>query len=305
MLIDWIACTMPSGAPAVKEWIQTALTGPWQTKDYAMRPYTCTMFCRGVSILTDAPNDESIHLIVNGSGCRELEAAGIMEDWPNFLARLLRAGAKFTRLDAAIDDHDGVLDMDDILDCCREGRVVSSFKTIMPMEELDKTTGAVLGRMVTFGKRGSDSSIRLYDKSLEQRVPGPWIRVELQNRDARAQALAIAIAEKGGDVVPSILLDCLDFKERGPTDRRDRWSTTSRWLEFVGTHQRFQLTTAPRSESIEKSHAWIMKQVTRAFASVQDSGLYPTFSEDVLAAGRLKIEGRAAKPAPKLTAITS
>ena len=299
MLIDWIACTIPNGDPVVKNWIQTSLPGSWQGRDYALGRYTRTMLRGGVSILTAAPNDESIHLIVTGGGCRELEAADIMEDWPDFLGRLLRAEAKFTRLDVAIDDHDGVLDMDDILSCCREGRFVSVYKSSRPTEELDKTTGAVLGRMVTFGKRDSDNCLRIYDKALEQRVHGPWIRVELECRDIRAQTIATTIIEKGGGVVPGILLNCLDFKDLGSTERRERWPTTSRWSEFLSTDQRFQLATAPRSVSVEKSHAWIMKQVTRAFASVHDSGLYPNFFEDVLAAGRLKLEGKAVKPTRK------
>lgn len=298
MLIDWIACTVASGAPAVTEWFKKGLPGPWLALDHAPGRHTRTMRCGGVSIHTDAPNDESIHIVVSGTGCRELEAAGLVADWPDFLARLLRGGASFSRLDVAIDDKDGLLKMDDILACCQGERVVSPYKKIISSEERDKDTGAVMGRQVTFGTRQSDSFIRIYDKALEQGVACHWIRVELEVRDRRAEVVARAIA-KNGEAVPGILLNCLDFKERGSSVRRDRWPTAAWWTSFLGTNQRFQLETAPRSESLEKSHRWLIKQASRAFANVYDSGLYDTFIDDLLAQGRLKRDGKPSKTTQK------
>ena len=257
--------------------------------DYALGRYTRTQRCGGISILTDAPNDESIQLVFTGKGCRELEAAGWFESWPITLRQLLAGGASFSRLDVALDDREGVLNMDHIVACCNEGRVVCRYGKIIPSEERDEVTGAVKGRMVTFGNRGSGTSIRIYDKALEQGVDGHWIRVEMQARKAKAQALANAV---GGDEAPisGILLSYLDFKDKGRSTRRERLPTAAWWTQFLGTKKRFQLQTAPRNQSIEKTHDWMMKQMARGYASVVDSGLYPTFHEDLLKQGRLKLD---------------
>ena len=295
MIIDWIACTIPDGSPAVIEWIKRNLTGPWTLQDYAYGRYTRTLRCGGVTLLTDAPHDEGIHLIATGQGCRELERAGLVEDWPDFIARLLRADGNFTRIDAAIDDRDGALCMDEMFRCYQEGRIVCRYGTLIQSEERDDVTGAVKGRMLKLGKRGSLTSIRIYDKGLEQKVSHHWIRVELETHDAKAQELAKAIAEQGGGVVPEVLLGCLAFKERGTTDRRERWPTAKWWTRFLDTEECFRLQTAPRNGSLEQLYHWLIRQVSRALATLHDSGLYPTLWDDLLAQGRLKRDGRTVK----------
>lgn len=299
MIIDWIACTIPDGSPAVIEWIKRSLTGPWNTRDYAYNRYTRTLSCGGVSLLTDAPHDEGIHLIATGQGCRELERAGLVEDWPDFIARLLRADGNFTRIDAAIDDRDGALCMDEIFRCYEEGRIVCRYEKIIHSGERNEITGASTGRMLTFGKRGSLTRINIYDKSLEQRVPQHWIRVELQARKVKAQELAQAIAEQGGGVVSEVLLGCLAFKECGTTDRRERWPTAEWWTRFLGTEECFRLQNAPRNGSLEKLYCWLIRQCSRALATLHDSGLYPTLWSDLLEQGRLKRDGRTAKAKPR------
>lgn len=292
MFVDWIACTVTEGAPMIREWITNGVTGPWTAQDFAPGRHTRTLLCGGIHLYTDAPNDESIHLKISGKGCRELEAAGIVEDLPEFLAKLLQAGGRFSRLDAAIDDRDGVLNMNKVNFCCDNGLVVCRYEMIVPSGGRDKISGAVTGSMVSFGRRGGESSIRIYDKGMKEGISEHWIRVELQTRDARAQSLAKAIAE-GGQVVPGILLDCLAFKEKGQTDRRERWPNAVWWTQFLGTEKRFQLETAPRNASLEKSLNWMMNQVSSAFAEVYDSRLYPTFITDMLAQGRQKRYGKA------------
>lgn len=291
MLIDWVSCTVNKGAAAVTEWIKRSLPEPWIALDFAPGRYTRTLRCGSVSILTDAPNTESIHLLISGRGCRELEKAGLAMDWPGFIARLLRVEANFTRLDAAIDDQQRVLSMDKIIGCCREGRVVCRYGKILPTEERHDTTGAVIGQMVAFGKRSSDTSIRIYDKALERGVSGHWVRVEMRCLNAKAQVLAEAVAAGGGDVVPGILLGCLNFKERGTSSRRERWPTTDWWTQFLGTNERFRLEVAPRSGSLEKRYNWLIRQVSCVFATVHDSGQHETLIEDMLSRGRQKRDG--------------
>lgn len=299
MFVDYVQCTISDPSGAVKEWIQGSLRGPWIGLDQSYYKYTHTFECGGVTMNLDKPGSDNIRLVIKGKGCRELEGAGAMTGWSEFLARLLRADAKFSRLDAAIDDHDGVLSMDTILLCCKEGRVVSRYNKIMPYEPRCLTTGRIIGRGASFGERGSTTTIRIYDKAMKEQTGDHWMRVEMEAHDEKAQALAQSIAEGIRDVVPRTLLGCLDFKVRGSTKRRERWATEEWWTRFLGTTERFHLETAPCDESLEKSYHWLMHQVCRAFAVVHDSAAYPALIEDLLKQGRQKRDAKLTKAAQK------
>ncbi len=299
MFVDYVQCTISDPSGAVKEWIQGSLRGPWIGLDHVPYQYTHTLKCGGVSIFVDDPSNDKIRLVIKGEGCRELEGAGAMTSWAEFLARLLRVDAKFSRLDAAIDDHDGVLSMDTILLCCKEGRVVSRYNKIMPLEPLCLTTGQVTGRGAAFGERGSETLVRIYDRGMKEQTANLWVRVELEAHDKKAQALAQAIAEGREDVVPRTLLACINFKVKGSTERRERWATEEWWTRFLGTTERFHLETAPCDESLEKSYHWLMHQVCRAFAVVHDSAAYPALIEDLLKQGRQKRDAKLTKAAQK------
>ena len=288
MLVDWVQCTLSDPSGAVKEWVQGILRGPWISLDHAPYQYTHTLKCGGVSLLTNDPGSDNIRLVISGGGCRELEGAGAVSSWAEFLARLLRSGAKFSRLDAAIDDHDGVLSMDAILLCCKEGRVVSRYNETMRQGSLCLTTGRETGKGASFGGRGSDTMVRIYNKALQEQSADHWIRVEMETRDKKAQALAQSIAEGVKDVVPRTLLGYLDFKVRGSTERRERWVTEEWWTRFLGTTERFHLETAPRDESLEKSYRWLLRFVSRVFARVYHSEIGKNIVAEMLSHGTAK-----------------
>ena len=91
-------------------------------------------------------------------------------------------------------------------------------------------------------------------------------------------------------VVPGILRGYLDFKERGKSDRRERWPTAAWWTAFLGTEESLRLQVAPRDVSLEKSLQWLLRQVSPAFARVYDSGLHPRLVQEMLANGRRETE---------------
>lgn len=294
MLIDWVQCTLSDPSGAIKEWIQGSLRGAWVGINRAPYQYTCTLRCGGVSIYTGVPNNDNIRLVISGEGCRELENAGAVSSWQAYLAKLLRFDAKFSRLDAAIDDRATLLSrvtclsMDTILLCSKEGRVVSPYNKITPIEPVCATTGKIIGRAISFGERASKTMVRIYDKAMKEQDPEHWIRVELETHDDKAQALAQAIAEGSEDVVPRILLGCLGFKVRGTAGRRERWKTEEWWTAFLGTEERFHLGTAPRDESMQKSYDWLIRCVSRIFTLVYYSKIGKNLVADLLAHGTQK-----------------
>lgn len=140
----------------------------------------------GVSVLFDGIRDDmGVCLEMSGTGCRTFESFGTgdyeslwqyVQDNPDDL--------NITRLDVAFDDHEGVLDMDQLkLDTVRE-------------EYISKWVGGTVHHghgnkkdedTVEFGSKNSLIFLRIYNKAAERGFHDRhWIRAELQMRDARA-----------------------------------------------------------------------------------------------------------------------
>jgi len=289
VLPDYITFSAPI---PVAERLLESLPSPWTTKRSVSAFYEETRRCGGVTVSMPADPNAAARVEVSGNGCRELEAAQAVTNWQAFLARLLREKAKFTRLDAALDDHTELLCIDIIITACEERRVVSRFREINFHPKMDASTGETTGRGVSFGTRGSRTYIRIYDKALQQRVPGPWVRVEIETRKEQAHRLAEVIVKHGAQAVPPLLLNYLDFKERGPAKRRNRLKTASWWTAFLGTTERRRLETAPRNVSLESTHNWLIQGVSSSFARVHDSDMGDRLVVEMLAHGRQKLKGK-------------
>lgn len=307
MFPDYLVFNAPA---CVVSWLLERHEWHWTSKISTSVFYTEIRCCGGITLSIPTHSSAPVHVSVTGNGCRELQAAGIVTDWQKFFVSMIEGGAKFSRLDCAIDDKALLLDIDEIIAACEEARVSSHYQAIDPRVKLDRATGAVIGKGVTFGQRESLTYIRIYDKALEQHVPGHWIRVEIEAKKKRAQELAKAIAEKGADVVPAYLLSCLRFRERGQTCRHDRQTTAVWWTKFLGTVKSFRLEAEPRNRSQDANYRWLIRGAGPSFTKYYDGGMGQQLIDEMLAAGRLKqtqqSEMRAEskkppKPAVKLT----
>lgn len=142
----------------------------------------------------------------------------------------------------------------------------------------------------------------MYDKALERgvaghRVSGHCVRVEFEARKNKARSLAKALVKGGPKLVPAIILGCLDFKERGPSERRERWPTAAWWTQFLGTDQRFHLEIAPRDKSDERSYRWMCRSVAPTFARLYDGGQGQGLVDELLALGRPMLARKEARAA--------
>jgi len=75
----------------------------------------------------------------------------------------------FGRIDVALDDRNGVIDVDRIYASVRAGNCVSHFRQSRLISGLDVGTGLDTGQTLCMGSRQSDTYLRIYDKAAEQR----------------------------------------------------------------------------------------------------------------------------------------
>ena len=262
---------------------------PWTSRISTSIFYTEVKRCGGISVSMPSRRNAPVHVEVKAKGCREMEALGIVTDWQEFFVSMIERDAIFSRLDCAVDDETGLLSIDEIITACQEARAISRYKTIDFWPKLNGRTGAIIGRGATFGYRKSLTYIRIYDKALEQRLTGHWIRVEVEAKKRQAQALAKAIAQNGPNVIPAFLLHCLRFVEPNQMCRRDRQVTAAWWTKFLGTETSFRLETAPRNVSRDTNYDWLIRSAGPSFAKHYDNGMGQRLTDEMLASGRLKL----------------
>lgn len=113
-------------------------------------------------------------LHLSGSGCRWFEKVlkyETINDWKDFLCRCYDAYAKtnFLRLDLAMDDCDGTLDIPSIVDDIKQQRYVSRFKSFSvetSQKEIVKNNPMVAYTQYCGGKR-SEVRFCIYEKAKE------------------------------------------------------------------------------------------------------------------------------------------
>lgn len=216
------------------------------------------------------------HVILTGDGCRELEVSWMAErspvDWSGWLAYLLALGCKVSRVDVALDDRDGQLDVEHIGREVKAGNLSTHWQKHTLIE-----SGAVgcgddaLARTVYLGSNKSDAMLRIYDKRAEQRQKGresilPWTRVELQTRNAKAQAVVKCLAEGSLASIAGMIRGLVEFKVRGEGEHRERWAVAPWWDTFLRSAARVRLSVIGRLRTLASALRTLVRQYAPTMA---------------------------------------
>jgi putative DNA relaxase len=229
----------------------------------------------GVKVFHDGAPEMGVHVEVSGQGCRQLEAEEVVIDWQVSLVKWLEEGAKFSRLDLAIDDRAGLTTVDRVREAAEAGLVVSRWRDADPRGRVCLKTGQRKGQGCYFGSSQSKAVLRVYDKAAEQiekgaAVEGPWVRWELQLRDERAQVMAQLLAyvsdRAAGETLRAVLSSYIEFKDRGEDTNRSRWSPAAWWSAFLGDVEKVSLGVAPAVRTLESVRSWF-KRISPTFAA--------------------------------------
>jgi len=142
---------------------------------------------------------------------------------------------RVTRLDVALDDREGRLDIDKMWEYHQRGQVVTRWRRWSRIEQDDD--GAPSGAGIYVGRRRSQAFLRFYDKSLQQGQPaGTWMRCELECKGDLADALAREMIEhpdQAGRLAIGQLVRRIRFVEPGTDTNRRRWHDAIWWRAFV------------------------------------------------------------------------
>ena len=174
----------------------------------------------GVNIHFNGREDMGVWLEMSGQGCRTFETFG-NGDYEQLFDYVLENpdDLHITRLDVAYDDHEGVLDMEQLKKDTLEDSYISKW------EKGKVILGHGSGKgedTLEFGSMKSAIFLRIYNKAAERGfIDRHWLRVELQMRDERALSFLSLKRTWGLGFVVCYETICASLKSR-----RGAWSRT-------------------------------------------------------------------------------
>lgn len=298
-LVDWVSGTLGDGEP-VELWGSLLGVQPdqWEELPHGGLGYSrCKEACHCRVYYAGAPGMGS-HVAISGEGCRDLEARGVVRDWREFAALLLDYGVKVTRLDVARDDRGGILDLHQLTELAELRQFTSRAHTWEPVQRYGRDR-SLTRHGLNFGRRGSESYLRIYNKALESGEGLSWVRVELELKGKRAAAGMRAIAQTGLAWVAGALRSFLDFKREPIEGNRSRVPSLPSWDRFLSGAAKVVLAVERVVRTLEKllyhlEHQWGPTIATAMFAKGGDA----TWFYDIARAGRHRMRKRHAELLP-------
>jgi hypothetical protein len=205
----------------------------WYPLEYGRNGYRQSLLGPGGSQLQhDHPGGLYFTLVLPGKAC-QLAGPNFLK---GFLVYALSTGAKFPRIDTAIDDWQNRIDPDRFLKECKGPDKVTHVKKARRMsEESLRSHADELGKTIYLGSKNSDRMLRVYGKYAESNGQIAAYRMGLQERKKYANKAAQDLAYgELTQVVPSRLVGFIDFKDHQSAAHVDKRTRCGWFEELVG-----------------------------------------------------------------------
>ena len=266
-VLGWLRFTVPD---ALISEIKTLLGGDWIADDKGFQGYSQGWICRGTTgglgrIGTGAKRaPKEVHVDLS----QEMLSGWTFEKFQSVAAWVLGKQGHFGRIDVALDDRSGVIDVDRIYDAVVAGHCVSHFRKSQLIAGLDLGSGEDTGKTLCMGSRQSDSYLRIYDKAAEQRakghvIDGTWVRWEMEWKAERAHAVGLALSvlepEPFQKYIVGVFRTAIDFRDcTRADDPKDRYYAPLLpwWKVLTEGMQRAKLEIAKAVKQIEDVKRW-------------------------------------------------
>lgn len=223
-------------------------------------------------------------LYLTGKGTRLFEKALLEQNmnWRDFFEKARLYRGHLTRLDIAINDKWGLLDMNELVKAVQEKRFWSKSKSYAVHGNVDD------GWTVDFGK--SPFVIRAYDKNKEQANKGydtdVKTRVELELHQDKAEYVLdewLHNDEKLVSITFDILYTYLWFTNGKIGDQqlksdtvRDEIEATVEpmpaWSLLTALGKKMKFVREPKKQSVERIEKWILQSVVPSLAVLKKTG---------------------------------
>ncbi|HJT20129.1 MAG TPA: replication initiation factor domain-containing protein [Nitrospira sp.] len=271
--LGWLRFTVPT---ANTDDVMKLVGGEWIPDDKGFRGYALSWICRGQTgglgrIATGAKRaPKEVHVDLS----QELITGWTYEQFQSVAAWVLAKQGHFGRIDVAMDDRSGIIDIDRIYASVVAGNCVSHFRKTQIIAGLDLGSGEDMGKTICMGSRQSDTYLRIYDKAAEQRakaqpVDGTWVRWEMEWKDERADAVGLALSvldhERFQKYLIGVFRTAVDFRDcTRADDPKDRYHAPllDWWKALTDGLERAKLEIAQTVKKIDDVKQWVEKSLS-------------------------------------------
>ena len=267
-LIDWLSFTVRTADPLdviEKVGIQELEFTEIDTARYGYdKGYTVNGIIN--VFYSEKRSDMGVHVEMTGQGVRKFET--LMElakvSWLEVLAHL-RTFVRFSRIDLALDEYEGLVNFNDIIGKIDRGEHVGrcrSFKVIAGRDSYGEHTGTT----IYMGSNKSDVMLRVYEKNYERQQKGYevdadiWNRWELVLKHEKANDFVAELLDNGysfGGFLKGVLADLIRFVEPSNDSNKRRWEHSSWWVDFLEGVEPIQLRGKEYQPSLAKTLSWV------------------------------------------------
>lgn len=250
---------------------------------HALYGYSAQYVMGDIVIMTSEDEEKGCLLELKGKGCRQFEiflnAQG--RSWYDFFKMTEEENSVLKRIDLAINDRAGWLDIPELAEKCRRKEYTTIFRSYRNYQsgELIRTKeedADLMGNTLYLGSLKSEIYFCIYEKDYEQYIRNgiPVEDADVKNRfeirlkDARAKHAIddLLSHEDAGKTAFGIINRYVCFLEPGETEDKRSWDVDVAWQRFIGEEDRkIKLTDAPEPYTLERTLKWIVRQVAPSF----------------------------------------
>ena len=306
MLFDYVRIRFPTlDVKHVVEDILRLKLSYMLHEDYGFYSYA-EHYCLGdIFVLVSPEEEKGVLLELKGRGCRQFESYLLAQErsWYEFFMDCLMEGGVMKRLDLAINDKTGILNIPRLTEKCRNEECISvfrSFKSYRSGELVRRDEKECMGNTLYIGSLQSEVYFCIYEKDFEQYKKNdiPIEEAEVKNRfeirlkNERAYyALRDLLAYDNPERTAfKIINRYVRFVDKDDTKPRSEWRISEEWAWFIGENREsMKLTTKPEPYSFQRTLNWLSHQVapTLKVAMKLDEINHTQVVKDIIASAKL------------------
>ena len=275
-------------------------------EDFGKYGYESKYVIGDINIMCSMQEHLGVLLELKGKGCRQMESYLLAQErsWFDFMLDCMTAGGVMKRLDLAINDRAGILDIPKLKAKYKAGECVSCFrmqKDYGGTEKCGSDTPKNTGETLYLGSTSSELYMCAYQKNYEQYVKnGTEVedtdiknRFEIRMKNERAYYAVVDLltyrdAER---TAFSIINHYVRFVDREDNKPKSKWKMSEEWKWFIGEHREpIRLTTKPEPYTLQRALHWLQRQVAPTIKMVQelDRENHTTILKDMIEQAELK-----------------
>ena len=278
MLFDYVRIRFPTTNPeGVIENILKLKMKYMLHEEYAFYSYEEQYVFGDIAVMVSHDIEKGVLVEMKGKGCRQFEHFLLAQrrTWVDFFLDVFAVNGVYKRLDLAINDKVGLLNIPELTRKCQNEECISvfrSFKNYRSGELVRQHEKADMGDTLYIGSLKSEVYFCIYQKDYEQYVKlgipleeNPVKnRFEIRLKNERALHAVIDLLNNGnvGETTFSIINRYIRFVDKDSNKRRSQWKINADWAFFLGENQRkLKLTSEPEPYSFDRTLNWLSRQV--------------------------------------------